>query len=31
MEQCANALALNNYEREIEQAERENERSNWNF
>ena len=26
MEQCANTQALNNYEREIEQAEKENER-----
>ena len=31
MEQCANSLALNNYEREIEQAEKENERYELEF
>ena len=31
MEQCANTQALNNYEREIEQVERENERYEIEF
>ena len=31
MEQCANTQALNNYEREIEQAEKENERYEIEF
>lgn len=31
MEQCANTLALNNYEREIEKAEKENERYEIEF
>ena len=31
MEQCANARALNNYEREIEKAEKENERYEIEF
>ena len=31
MEQCANTRALNNYEREIEQAEKENERYEIEF
>ena len=31
MEQCANTLALNNYERQIEKAEKENERYEIEF
>ena len=31
MEQCSNTRALNNYEREIEQAEKENERYEIEF
>ena len=31
MEQCANTRALNNYEREIEKAEKENERYESEF
>ena len=31
MEQCANTQALNNYEREIEQAEKENEKYELEF
>ena len=31
MEQCINTLALNNYEREIEKAEKENERYEIEF
>ena len=31
MEQCANTWALNNYEREIEKAEKENERYELEF